>query len=127
VDPRERQARYYQPRSGLPPPFQTWRNGIADRAPRLAIDARIARMRGGNFSDSRPIGNGASENRIDFGPGLRIYYGIDGDRIILLHGGDKSSQSFDIARALKLWQDYRERRREEKRELQGRPARRAKK
>jgi putative addiction module killer protein len=127
VDPRKRQALYYQPRSGLAPPFQAWRNGITDRASRLAVDARIARMRGGNFSDSRPIGNGASENRIDFGPGLRIYYGIDGERVILLHGGDKSSQSSDIAKALQFWQDYRERRREEKRKLQDRPARRAKK
>jgi putative addiction module killer protein len=70
-------------------------------------------MRGGNFSDSRPIGAGASESRIHTGPGYRIYYGIDGNKIVLLLGGDKSSQTLDIRSALKYWQDYRERKKHE--------------
>jgi len=64
-------------------------------------------MRGGNFGDSRPIGAGASESRIDLGPEFRIYYGRDGRKIILLEGGDKSSQSADIANALGFWNDYK--------------------
>jgi putative addiction module killer protein len=70
-------------------------------------------MRGGNFSDSRPIGAGASESRIHTGPGYRIYYGIDGNKIVLLLGGDKSSQKLDIRTVLKYWQDYRERKKHE--------------
>ena len=79
---------------------------------RVIVDARIARLRGGNFGDSRPIGGGASENRIHFGPGYRIYYGVDGPSlIILLCGGDKSTQADDIACARRCWIDYKERKR----------------
>jgi putative addiction module killer protein len=126
VDAREREVLYYVP-IGAAAPFRVWREGIKDLSAKLAITARIARMRGGNFSDSRPIGEGASENRINFGPGYRIYYGADGDKIILLCGGDKSTQPADIATAKANWQDYRKRKNEEKRKLQGRPSRRTQK
>jgi putative addiction module killer protein len=91
---------------------------------KAAVEARIARFRGGSFGDSWPIGDGASESRIDFGPGYRIYYGIYGNLVILLHGGDKSSQDGDIKIAKNRWQDYRERKREEdeRRRLQKGPA-----
>lgn len=84
------------------------------------MDARVARLRGGNFSDSRPIGQGASESRIDFGPGYRIYYVTVGKKILLLYGGDKASQSADIQIALGLWKDFKGRRKRkyvEKRKL----------
>jgi putative addiction module killer protein len=86
-------------------------------------------MRGGNFSDSKPVGSGASENRIDFGPGFRIYYGVDGEKIILLCGGDKSTQErTDIETAIDFWTDYKERKKnEERRKLQSRSSRRTKK
>lgn len=74
-------------------------------------------MRGGNFSDSWPIGDGASENRIDFGPGYRIYYGIQGENLILLCGGDKSTQSADIKLALAYWDDYKKRSRPVKKKM----------
>ena len=51
-----------------------------------------------------------SESKIDFGPGYRIYYGVDGELIILLNAGDKSSQDEDIQQAKRLWRDYKERR-----------------
>ena len=92
MEARERTVLYYVPRDNSPAPFRTWRDGITDTRTKLVVTARIARLRGGNFGDSRPIGHGASENRIDFGPGYRIYYGIDGQDIVLLYGGDKSSQ-----------------------------------
>jgi putative addiction module killer protein len=126
LEAQERSIEYYLLPSGPPAPFGLWRDGIADKTVKAAILARIARMRGGNFSDSRPIGEGASENRIDVGPGYRVYYGIDGDRIILLWGGDKSTQAADIAKAKTFWEDYRKRVKKNaaKRELQGRSARR---
>ncbi len=77
-------------------PFMEWRSGVADDDTLAAIDARIARFRGGNFGDSRPIGGGASEDRIDFGPGYRIYYGVGGDNVVMLCAGDKSTQAADI-------------------------------
>jgi putative addiction module killer protein len=97
------------PATGPPAPFGAWRDTILDKRVKAAVDARIARMRGGNFGDSRPIGAGALESVIDFGPGYRIYYGVYGDKIILLYGGDKSTQQSDINTALGFWNDYRER------------------
>ena len=93
-------------------PFQEWRDGLKDKTITARIDARLARFRGGNFGDSEPIGDGASENKIDFGPGYRIYYGLDGnDLLILLCGGDKATQGADIRRAKAYWKDYKERKR----------------
>ena len=108
MEGRERKVLYYRTvREVLP--FQEWRNRIRDDDARAAIDARIARFRGGNFGDSEPIGDGASESRIHFGPGYRIYYGLDGDKIVLLCGGNKATQGADIRRAREFWKDYKKR------------------
>ena len=61
--------------------------------------------------NSRPIGDGAFESRVDFGSGYRIYFGMDGDEVILLCGGDKSTQDADITRAKEHWKDYKRRNR----------------
>src|SRR5712692_5756921 len=90
-------------------PFREWREGIGDRDLKAIIDARIARLRAGNFGDSKSVGEGVSEARIDVGPGYRIYYGLDGDKLILLGGGDKSGQDWDIPLAQGSWKDYKER------------------
>ena len=90
-------------------PFGESRNHIADDGTRAAVDARIARLRGGNFGDSKPIGEGAAENRIHVGSGYRIYYGIDGEKVVLLCAGDKSTQDRDIATAKDYWKDYKKR------------------
>jgi len=68
----------------------------------------------GNFGDSKPIGEGAAENRIHIGCGYRIYYGIDGENVVLLCAGDKSTQDRDVATARKYWKDYKKRERERK-------------
>jgi putative addiction module killer protein len=108
LESQERSVLYHRMKSGAFP-FRDWRGGLTDFDTRAAVDARVARLRAGNYGDSRPIGGGASESRIHFGPGIRIYYGIDGDNIVLLCGGDKSTQDTDIARAKAFWADYKER------------------
>jgi len=108
VESRQRQVLYYRTKSGAFP-FRDWRQGIFDIETKAAVDARIARLRGGNYGDSRPIGGGASESRLHLGPGIRIYYGVDGDNVVLLFAGDKSTQASDIARAKEFWADYRDR------------------
>jgi|ERR1700687_138497 len=106
VPAKERSVQYYYSSPGVAP-FRNWRNGIGDQKTRAAIDARVARLRGGNFGDSSPIGEGASESRIDFGPGYRVYYATVGKKILLLYGGDKASQSADIPTALIFWRDFK--------------------
>jgi putative addiction module killer protein len=122
----ERRILYYQLPAGPPAPFSVWRDGLVERIARAAVDARISRLQRGNFSDSRPIGKGASENRIDFGPGYRVYYAVDGEAIILLHGGDKSTQQRDIEIARNYWTNYLERKSNAARSrLQNRPTKRS--
>lgn len=80
--------------------FAKWIAKLADRKARLIIDARIERLKVGNFGDAKALGGGLSELRIAFGPGYRVYFTIENDRIvILLAGGDKSSQRRDIVKA----------------------------
>jgi putative addiction module killer protein len=72
-----------------------------------AVDARLARVRAGNFGDAKSVGGGVFELRIALGPGLRIYYGMHGGNIVvLLGGGDKGSQSRDIRRSQQLWHQF---------------------
>ena len=72
-------------------------------------------MEQGNFSNSKSIGEGVFECRIDFGPGYRIYFGKDGDAlVILLGGGKKKRQQKDIAKAKLLWKEYKRRKRQER-------------
>ncbi|WP_354345643.1 type II toxin-antitoxin system RelE/ParE family toxin [Phyllobacterium ifriqiyense] len=70
----------------------------------------VVRLESGNRSGLKSVGEGVSEWRIDWGPGIRIYLAFDGVRlIILLGGGTKSRQQIDIARALQRWSDYKRR------------------
>ena len=85
--------------------FDKWLTGLRDLQAKVRIFDRIRRLRDGNPGDVRPVGKGVSEMRIDFGPGYRLYYTQRGKSlIILLCGGDKSSQKKDIARALTMAQ-----------------------
>lgn len=83
--------------------YKDWVDGL-DRSARIAIYKRIDRVEDGNLGDHRSVGEGVWELRIHYGPGYRIYYGEDGpDIILLLCGGDKSSQERDIQKAHRLW------------------------
>jgi putative addiction module killer protein len=86
--------------------FMEWRAGLRDSVARMRIGARIDRLSFGNFGDVKPVGDGVSELRLDFGPGYRIYFVQRGDvLVILLCGGDKSSQGRDIAKAKQMAQE----------------------
>jgi len=83
--------------------YAQWFNSLGDRQARARIDVRIRRLPLGNPGDVKPMGEGVSERRIDYGPGYRIYFVQRGQTlVILLAGGDKSTQDQDIktARAL---------------------------
>jgi len=89
-------------------PFRDWFDKLGHQS-MVRVTARIQRMRLGNLGDNRHLGKGLAEARIDLGPGYRIYYGIAAGRLILLvGGGDKSSQSRDISKAFRHWQKYLE-------------------
>ena len=83
--------------------FDRWLNRLRDGQARARILARIVRLSFGNPGDVKPVGDGVSELRIPYGPGYRLYYVRRGEQIIvLLVGGDKSSQDRDIAKAKEL-------------------------
>lgn len=83
--------------------FDGWFASLRDVRAKVRIQARIDRAALGNFGDCAPVGEGVSEMRIHYGPGYRVYFAQRGlEVVILLAGGDKSSQTKDIARALEL-------------------------
>lgn len=87
-------------------PFRDWL-GVLDAQTRARIQARVLRFSTGNLGDHKSVGSGVWEARVMFGPGYRIYFGKDGTSlIVLLVGGDKSSQARDIQRAAQFWSDY---------------------
>jgi putative addiction module killer protein len=89
--------------------FARWLDNLFDLRARARIQARIERLALGNAGDVKPAGEGVSELRIDYGPGYRVYFKRRGQRlIILLAGGDKSSQSRDIKTAQRLARDLAE-------------------
>ena len=91
-------------------PFTTWVQSLPDTRMRARVAARINRLRLGNFGDAKPVGDGVMELRIHAGAGVRVYFGRIGKRVVLiLAGGDKSTQRRDIERAREYWQDYRRR------------------
>jgi putative addiction module killer protein len=83
--------------------FASWLDELRDVRARARVQARIQRSADGNRGDVKPVGEGVSELRIDYGPGYRVYFKRRGKAlIILLAGGDKSSQARDIKTALRL-------------------------
>ncbi len=94
-------------------PFGRWFDDL-DATAAAKVTTALARMELGNFSRAKGVGAGVFESTIDFGPGYRIYFGKDGDTIvILLAGGTKKRQSHDIALAHERWTDYKRRKREQ--------------
>ena len=83
--------------------FARWLDGLRDIHARARIQVRIERLAAGSAGDSKPLGEGVSELRIDCGPGYRVYFRKRGhELIVLLAGGDKSTQARDIKTALRL-------------------------
>ncbi len=83
--------------------FDAWFDGLRDRQGKRRIQVRIDRAEDGNFGDCEPVGEGVSEMRIHYGPGYRVYFAQRGlEIVILLAGGDKSTQSKDIKTALEM-------------------------
>jgi putative addiction module killer protein len=90
-------------------PFGTWLDGLnADAAAKVTV--AVTRLERGNLSNVKGVGGGVLESRIDFGPGYRVYFGRDGDvLVILLGGGTKKRQEADIKTARSRWADYKRR------------------
>jgi putative addiction module killer protein len=83
--------------------FDGWLKKLRDRRAALAVLNRLDRAKLGNFGDAKPVGNGINEMRIFVGPGYRVYYVIrESTIILLLCGGDKSTQTQDIAKAKEM-------------------------
>jgi len=83
--------------------YARWLDGLRDIRARARVLARVERLAAGNPGDVKAVGEGVSKLRIDYGPGYRIYFTMRGHTvIILLAGGDKSTQASDIKRALRL-------------------------
>ena len=88
--------------------YQKWFAGIRDQQTQSRILIRVRRLALGHFGDAKQIGGGVSELRLSFGPGYRIYYAREGGEIVvLLAGGDKSSQDRDIKQAKQLARDLK--------------------
>lgn len=90
-------------------PFTEWFESIRDQTTRTRIQKRLVRLESGNFGDCHSVGEGVFELRVHFGPGYRIYFSeVDSTNILVLCGGDKSSQARDIERAKAYWLEYKE-------------------
>ncbi len=89
--------------------FDAWLRKLKDRRGKLRILERIDRLANGNPGDVKPVGHGVSELRLTYGPGYRVYYLQEADRLILLLcGGDKATQQTDIDKAHRLADEWRE-------------------
>jgi putative addiction module killer protein len=89
--------------------FLDWLLHLKDVKARAVIRARINRLELGNFGDCKSVGAGVLELRVSFGPGYRVYFGRDGNTLlVLLCGGDKGSQTRDIQKAKLFWKEYKD-------------------
>jgi putative addiction module killer protein len=92
-------------------PFKEWLDNLKDIVARQKIRVRLDRVRLGNLGRNRSVGEGVYELKIDYGPGYRVYYGLENKTmVLLLLGGDKASQKKDIIQARNHWEDYKRRR-----------------
>jgi putative addiction module killer protein len=105
VQPRDIQ-RYSTPDGKVP--FSEWLDSLRDLKAKFKIERRLDRVGTGNFGDYRTVGEGVYELRINYGPGYRVYFGqVEETIVLLLIGGDKSTQEQDIRKAKTYWTDYR--------------------
>ena len=109
MESQERTVIYYETSDGKKP-VQEWLYALKDVMVRTKLRVRIDRVKLGNFGKCAPVSQGVMELKLDFGPGYRIYFGQMGQTlIVLLCGGDKSTQSKDIKKAQEYWADYKRR------------------
>jgi putative addiction module killer protein len=107
------EIREYQYRGGYSF-FRDWYDGLNAEAARKVTTA-LYRMGLGNFSNAKSVGAGVFEIKINFGPGYRVYFGKEAEHIvILLGGGTKQRQQNDIRLALERWEDYKQRKKQQK-------------
>ena len=91
-------------------PFSAWLSGLRDKIAQARIRVRLRQIEAGNFGDCEPVGAGIVELRVHVGAGYRAYLGRHGKvLVVLLCGGDKSSQAADIKRAQEFWADWKRR------------------
>jgi putative addiction module killer protein len=91
-------------------PFTEWLTSLRDNRARAKIRVRLDRVSLGNIGDCHSVGEGVQELRVDYGPGYRVYFGQEGTTIVLLLcGGDKTTQTQDIETAQGYWMEYRRR------------------
>ena len=86
-------------------PFTEWLDGL-DPKTRGVVRNRIDRIESGNLGDTRSVGEGVTELRIDFGPGYRVYFGQAGNEVHLINGGSKQTQDQDIQAAKDFWRSH---------------------
>ncbi len=110
MEPHPREIRLHVTADGKVP-FTQWLESISDLKTQTKIDQAQDKIRRGLLTkkNSEPVGSGVSEFKIDYGAGYRIYFGQIGSTVILLWGGDKSTQNKDILKAKGYWADYEER------------------
>jgi putative addiction module killer protein len=105
---QQREIEFYRNQNGRVP-FTEWFESIRDSRAQGRIEARLISLEFGNFGDFKSVGSGVFELRIHVGKGYRVYFGeVDNIVVLLLCGGDKSSQQQDIERAKTYWQNYKE-------------------
>jgi putative addiction module killer protein len=107
VDGKYYRIQYYTAPNGVEP-VKDWIDGLRDKNAQARIISRIDRLGSGLFGDCEPISNGVHELRIHIGKGYRVYFGNEGENIILLlEGGNKKTQKRDIKSALDNWDEYK--------------------
>ncbi|MDJ0731085.1 MAG: type II toxin-antitoxin system RelE/ParE family toxin [Crocosphaera sp.] len=90
-------------------PFKEWYDSLRDKVTKVRVRRRLDRVELGNFGDTQSMGEGIYELRLHFGSGYRVYFARVGNTVIVLvGGGDKSSQKTDIAQAQALWRKYKD-------------------
>ncbi len=109
METQPRELQNYETEDGRIP-FEEWLSSLRDKKAINRIQVRLDRIEEGNLGDFRSVGGGVFEFRIDYGPGYRLYFGQVGSIVVLLLcGGDKSTQDRDIRQAQKYWRDYEKR------------------
>ncbi len=108
LDTRPREIEFYTTQNGRTL-FTEWFESLRDARIRGRIEARLLSLESGNFGDYKSVGEGVFELRLHIGKGYRIYFAVvDNMIVLLLCGGDKSSQQRDIERAKTYWRDFKE-------------------